>query len=329
MSCDDIHVSECSDEELSQAYKSTWVHRRKPTEVKSRICVQGQTQHISDLDETYASTPVVTTLRLILCIALTLGLTIVLGDISTAFLHANLRDMDSRVLMWAPSEFYPTQDVLWLLKKAMYGLRTSPKDWQEHFASTILDMGFKRLLSEPNLYVKTASMIYILAYVDDLLIIGPEALVQKTLELLKTKFLLKITGNLNDEGSVAHFLGRQLKRVSDSILMTGTPNYYESDLAFFGLSKAKPTTMPGTSGLRRQHDGDEPVSSEEHSAFRRAVGKLQWEVPIRLDIAYSVKELARCLTMPLKEDLTTLKHLLRWFEWMTDYMRDFTTISRR
>ena len=55
---------------------------------------------------------------------------------------------------------------------------------------------------------------------------------------------------MNDEGSIAQLLGQTLQRVSDTILVTGTPDYFESDLIFFGLNKAKPTAMPGTSGLK-------------------------------------------------------------------------------
>ncbi len=105
----EVPISECSSEEIQNAYNYRWVHRRKPTEVRSRICVQGQYQQISDLDDTYASTPVVATLRLLICIALTLNYSIVLGDISVAFLHASLRDMSERVLMWPPKEFYPNR----------------------------------------------------------------------------------------------------------------------------------------------------------------------------------------------------------------------------
>ena len=82
---------------------------------------------------------------------------------------------------------------------------------------------------------------------------------------------------------------------------------------------SKPTTLPGTSGLKRIQDGDEAASSEEHAAYRKAVGKLQWEIPIRPDVAYSVKELARALAHPLKEDLIKLKTLLRYMKSTSDY----------
>jgi hypothetical protein len=44
----------------------------------------------------------------------------------------------------------------------MYGLRSSPKAWQDHLAKVLTDLGLKRLQSEPNVY----------ANVDDLLFIG-------------------------------------------------------------------------------------------------------------------------------------------------------------
>ena len=139
--------------------------------------------------------------------------------------------------MWPPQEFYPAGTVLWVLKKAMYGLRTSPQDWQTHFADSLQDMGFSRLQSEANIYVKKDSQIYILVYVDDLLIIGKKDLIPKTVELLRCKFLLKITGQLDSEGSKASFLGRKLHRVSDGILMTTGENYYDSEIKAFSLSR--------------------------------------------------------------------------------------------
>ena len=110
--------------------------------------------------------------------------------------------------------------------------------------------------------------------------VGPKHLLDKTIAILKEKFLLEITGDLNSEGSTATFLGRRLQRVSDSVIMAGTLNYYDSDLKFFKLEASKPTPLPSSSGLKRVLDGEELASSEEHAAYRRAVGKLQSEVPI-------------------------------------------------
>ena len=61
---------------------------------------------------------------------------------------------------------------LWRLKKATYGLRQAPKLWQEHFAEVMTTkLGFRRCKSDPNLYCHESGQLYVLAYVDDLLVV--------------------------------------------------------------------------------------------------------------------------------------------------------------
>ena len=64
------------------------------------------------------------------------------------------------------------------------------------------------------------------------------------------------------------------------------------------LNKCKPATTTGNSQLKPTVEDEEPVSKEEHSKYRTAVGKLQWLVGIRPDLAYATKELARGLHSP-------------------------------
>jgi hypothetical protein len=257
----EIPISECSEDEIRNAYSYTWVHRRKPTEVRSRLCIQGQYQPISDRDDTYASTPIMVILRILLTMALARSWSIKTLDISTAFLHATVVSTDGeRILMKPPSEFYPNSDVLWWIQKAMYGLRTSPKDWQQHFAATLLELLFVRLQSDANVYVQKTCLVFILAYVDDLLLIGPFEHVERTMNLLKQRFLLKPTGTLDDDGSRINFLGRRLQRSADGILISGTIDYYHDEMEFFDVVRAKASPVPSSTGLKRPHDGDEPVT---------------------------------------------------------------------
>ena len=93
------------------------------------------------------------------------------GDISTAFLHAAAATAD--LFMYPPAEFYNAYDqIFWRLNKAIYGLRSSPKAWQNHPAEVMQQLGLRRLVSEPNVYAKPGGDAYILCYVDDLLFIG-------------------------------------------------------------------------------------------------------------------------------------------------------------
>ena len=76
--------------------------------------------------------------------------------------------------MIPPAEVNPNGDKLWKLLKAMYGLRSAPKAWQDHFAKIMATLGFRRLKSEPNVYVNSDTGVMVLSYVDDLLYSGPK-----------------------------------------------------------------------------------------------------------------------------------------------------------
>ena len=134
------------------AIDSRWVHRWKGTEIKPRLVAKWYTERIEDLDDVYASTPILVILRTLLAIALALCWTISSADSSTAFLHAPLAE-GAGLYLAPPIEFYPEKKVLWKLKKAIYGLRSSPKAWQEHLADTMTKMSFRRLHPDSNVDV--------------------------------------------------------------------------------------------------------------------------------------------------------------------------------
>ena len=148
-------------------------------------------------DNLFASTPSLVTMRpmrLLLCMAMSRNWGITLGDVSTAFLHAA---MSGEVYVWPPKEFYPNGGCLWKLKKAMYGLRQAPKLWQEHFAEVMTSkLGFRRCKSDPNLYRHESGKLYVLAYVDDLLVVGTDEMRKGLMSRLTEEVLLKETGQL-------------------------------------------------------------------------------------------------------------------------------------
>ena len=67
-------------------------------------------------------------------------------------------------------------------------------------------------------------------------------------------------------------------------------------------------------------DGDEALDATEHRHYRRSVGRLQWLCPLRPDICYAVKELARSLSAPTREDQARVKHLLRYLKGTLHYV---------
>ena len=84
------------------------------------------------------------------------------------------------------------------------------------------------------------------------------------------------------------------------------------------MQNCKPATAPGTAALKTPTaDHERPLSQEEHKAFRRAVGKLQWMTFTRPDICCATKEFARALQQPTSADQQKLKYLLRYFKGTT------------
>ena len=63
------------------------------------------------------------------------------------------------------------------------------------------------------------------------------------------------------------------------------------------MKNAKPVATTGSVTIVKTVS-DTPLSPEEHSVYRTAVGKLLWLALIRGDIAYATKELSRDVTAP-------------------------------
>eukprot|EP00971_Amphidinium_carterae_P050621 996802-Amphidinium_carterae.1 len=100
-------------------------------------------------------------------------------------------------------EYYHNQpNVLWKMTKALYGLRTSPKQWQEHLSTILQRMGFKRLKSDACIFANEQSSIYLMAYVDDLLVVGDTIATQQFLQQFQQHLELKHTTQLTRSTSL-------------------------------------------------------------------------------------------------------------------------------
>ena len=227
---DEVLVKDCTEEQINEALDCRWVKVWKnEIDLRCRVVVRGCFQNVekNEEDNLFASTPSLVTMRLLLRMAMARNWGITLGDVSTAFLHVS---MSGEVFVWPPKEFYPNGDCLWRLKKAMYGLRQAPKLWQEHFAEVMTSkLGFRRCKSDPNLYCHESGKLYVLAYVDDLLVVGTDEMRKEFMSRLSEEVLLKETGQLVP-GTEHTFLGRRLRHNGDSIDVCMSQTYNPGSL---------------------------------------------------------------------------------------------------
>ena len=118
-----------------------------PARKKARIVICGNFQDVHPDEFTASKTPSYPALRMALSVASHMGWPVECWDVSTAFLYARLfgdRDTDlggNEIYVRPPRILVETkvveEGVVWKIKKALYGLRTSPIAWETERDNTL------------------------------------------------------------------------------------------------------------------------------------------------------------------------------------------------
>ena len=96
-----------------------------------------------------------------------------------------------------------------MLKKSLYGLKTSPKKWNKKFTEEAEKLGLERDLHDPCLFTwrKDGKMIVMCLYVDDSILAGND---KERLEEIKQK--LSKVFQLKDLGEPDVYLGMKITK---------------------------------------------------------------------------------------------------------------------
>ena len=110
------------------------------------------------------------------------------ADYTQAFLNAEVREGEQlyaqRPEGWNPKNLTDGRRVVWRVRKAMLGLRTSPRRWQEHLSGKLKEHGFVQDERDPCLFVNAELDICIGVHVDDMLAVSPSDLTKNLLQEL-------------------------------------------------------------------------------------------------------------------------------------------------
>ena len=68
------------------------------------------------------------------------------------------------------------------LKKALYGFKQSPRVWQTKLQDLLKDLGYQPLVSNSVVYINPKERLFIITFVDNYIIIGPD---KKNIKALK------------------------------------------------------------------------------------------------------------------------------------------------
>jgi hypothetical protein len=310
----------------------TWVFRIKihsdgsVARYKARICVDGSRQVYGiDYNETFAPVTRAATIRLVLAVAVHLGLQLRQFDIRLAFVSA---DIDRPVYMKAPVGGGEPIGSVWKLKKSLYGLRQAPRLFNAKLNSVLVSLGWRQSKHDPCLYIYRKGEIFslLVAVVDDLL------LATSTLTHSDSFFAeMSKTFDFKSMGEPTYMIGMHLARSGSELRVS--QQQYISEIAKRHASlllKCSPVNTPALpsaklvkTGLNKQAHSP-PVDSK---LYRAIVGALMYAVITRPDIATSVSISARFLSEPTQAHLDQAIRILSYLVHTADLALTFYATS--
>jgi hypothetical protein len=290
------------------------LRRKADGSVKVRLIAQQLNRGGGGVPDTYAPAPSMMALRVMFAMALKLQWPLIFGDVSAAFGHVPISQTPRTLLRPPHGVFAP--GIYLRLFAAIYGLQASPKDFSEFWAAVLRDQGWRRLQGEPQLYVHESSRSMLLAHVDDVVLLVEPSVQQQLQDAISGQLSMKWMGPMQSVWTL--FLGREWKRVGQSIYCRMPLAYYQSMCSLVDLQHANPVSLP-LPPLSSTPDESPELDAGRAALYRTLVGRFLWIVPARPDVAFAVRELARRTSKPRVVDWTRIRHLLRYIRGTSDF----------
>ena len=134
------------------------------------------------------------------------------------------------------------EDHVCLLKKLLYGLKQSPRQWYKRFDTFMLSHDYSRSNYIYCVYHKklsNGSFVYLFLYVDDMLIAA-----KSMFEINRLKEQLTGEFKMKDLGATKKILGMEIHRDRHASKLYLSQKYIENVLEHFGMQNAKLVSTP-------------------------------------------------------------------------------------
>ena len=224
---------------------------------------------------------------------------------NNAFLNGDLQE---DVYMKQPPGFESlSPNLVCKLQKALYGLKQAPRSWFQNLSSTLQSLGFHATKSDTSLFVKfmPSYTIYVLIYVDDIIITGSSKREVTTLiSQLRECFALK------DLGPIHYLLGIEVTRSQNGDLLLSQSKYITDLLRRTNMLSANPLPTPMQFTLRLQQDASSAMI--DPTLYRSVVGTLQYILITRPELAFAVNKVFQFMHNPQDHHWKAMKRILRY-----------------
>jgi hypothetical protein len=236
-------------------------------------------------------------------------------DVKTAFLHG---DLEGEIYIDQLEGFIEPgkKNFICKLKKSLYSLKQSPRQWYKKFDSFMIANGFKRSLYDSCVYIKfvDGSPIYLL-YVDDMLIAA-----KSKIDIVNLKAQLSSEFEMEDIGAAKKILGMEITRDRKSgLLFLSQHGHIQKVLLRFNMHDSKPISTPIAPHFKLSSSPSPSTDSEfeymSKVSYSGDIGSLMYAMLCsRPDLSYAMCLVSRYIANPGKEHWNTVKWNFRYMQ---------------
>jgi hypothetical protein len=297
---------------------------------KARMVAGGhQTKPPSTL--TYASVVSRDSVRIALTMAALHDLQVKTADIQNAYLTAPCRE---KVATVCGPEFGTRAGRTAIIKRALYGLKSSGSAFRQHLADCMRHLGYLPCKADSDVWMKPLQRddgfkyyAYVLLYVDDVLCVHHDGMM--ALQEIDFYFKMKEVSM----GDPDLYLGAKVRQV---VMPNGVLSWMLSPAKYikeavknveqhitkrYGRQLPKKAPAPFPRDYDAELDVSPELGEEDVSYYQSQIGTLRWMVEIgRIDIITEVSKLASQLALPREGHLNAIFHVYGYLREHRDYV---------
>ena len=290
---------------------------------KARLVAGGHTTE-TPTSITYSSVVSRESVRIAFLVAALNDLDIFAADIGNAYLNAPCRE---KIWTVAGAEFGTDQGAVMIVKRALYGLKSSGASWRAMLAQTLIDLGYQSSKADPDVWIRPQTKPngfeyyeMVLVYVDDILHLSHNT--KPTIDALGKLYVLRADAC----GEPKRYLGanvgkyqlqdgREVWSMSSNDYVKNAVKNLEDTLASENTKLRGKANRPLPSDYRPEIDVSPLLSDTLANRYQNLIGVLRWACELgRIDILLEVSWLSSFAAMPRRGHLEAVYHVFAYLK---------------